>query len=581
VTNGYQPMVSKNVPQDYTSFSYPCSIMYWFRVMMSNSPFEGSTKMNQTDNSSHSIQQSESLRLRQINTSQATILFMIILTIARVFWQHRLYNQGFVSVSADEFARGLRALDWSQHLKIRLFSDLLSPWPPFEMYLNGLAVWLGGDPFLAPRVTVFAASCLLLVALFLLVHRLWDIWVVAALTVLFVAAQPWFIWLSGTPMLEVYYLACFFGGLYFLATWLRERAGMSWLYAGLLFFLASGFHIQSWAQVNLINLLTLPLFFQFVVQRQYKSAGQLALLWLIGNSLVLFWGASEYAATGRLFAILANHTEYSLWFYGGYNVPISEKLLYFPRIVSRVIPLWLWVAAGVGLMYIVAEKRNYDRLLSSILGLLTLTLASLFNLTAGPPSAAPDRYAIFYLLLLAPYAAYAVYQSSLWGWRKAKWAGRDEIAYGGAVVACSALAMLLISAASQAQRFPVGMSIDTIETGRYLRTALDGSTLGTSPLQTEEFILLEARYWDFLALRLTIEQDEWLLYDREHDYLNRNNPSRLLDEDKSVKDWLVEARVGLVALRDPDLKERADQLSFLTRQKEVGDWVIYRLATVP
>jgi hypothetical protein len=91
--------------------------------------------------------------------------------------------------------------------------------------------------------------------------------------------------------------------------------------------------------------------------------------------------------------------------------------------------------------------------------------------------------------------------------------------------------------------------------------------------------MLEARYWDFLALELMTEQNEKLLYDREHDYLHRDNPSRLLEDADAVQSWLMEMQVGLVVLKDPTLKKRADELVFLTRQKEVGDWTVFRLVT--
>jgi 4-amino-4-deoxy-L-arabinose transferase-like glycosyltransferase len=520
------------------------------------------------------------LNPHQINSSRATILFIAVLTVGRAFLQKGLYQQGFVSVSADEFARSLRALAWSKHLQINLPVDLMSsPWPPFEMYLNGFAIRILGDAFIAPRITVFIASCLLLISFFLLVQQLWDNWLVAALATLIVATQPWFIWLSATPMLEMYFLACFIGGLYFLMFWLQKRDGLGWLFAGLLFFLASGFHVQSWAQINIINLLTLLIGFRFIKERQYIHLGQLALFWLIGNGFILFWGLAEYKTTGQLFGILANHSEYSRWFYDGYDVSVGEKLFYFPSIVGRVIPVWLWLSSGIGLSFVIVERRNYWRLLPLVIGLFTLTLASIFNLTAGPPSAAPDRYALFYLLLIVPYAAYGFTQLLTIGWRWTEQLHKRRLAYGWTVILGSLLTVMLLQGIAAAQHFPSGMARDTLETGRYLHEILNNPALSTPPLQAGEMVMLEARYWDFLALELMTEQNEKLLYDREHDYLHRDNPSRLLEDADAVQSWLMEMQVGLVVLKDPTLKKRADELVFLTRQKEVGDWTVFRLVT--
>lgn len=508
------------------------------------------------------------------------LLFFLALTIGRFLFQLQLYSQGFVSLSADEFARGLRSLAWSKSLHVNLLTDLLSPWPPFEMYLNGLAIRLLPDPFLAPRVTVFIASILLLLSLFFLVYHLLENWLIAGLAVLFCAAQPWFIWLSATPMLEIYFLGCFFGGLYFLLSWLRTKRGWGWLYAGFLFVLASGLHVQSWAQINLVNLLTLTFFVVWIKQRQFTLVGRLLLFWLLGNGFILFWGVAEYVTTGQFFAILNSHAEYSRWFYGGYNVDISEKLLYFPGIVGRVTPLWAWLAAGLGVVFLMMQQRLRPLLLLA-LGLMTLALASIFNLASGPPSAAPDRYALFYLLLLSPYVAYGFHQVAAYGRQWAAHRRSRLLANAWPVIIGLLLLGFLGQSMVAAQEFPNGMPGDTVETGRYLRQTLAEPALSSPPLQPQEKIMLEARYWDFLALELMIEQDARLLYDREHDYLHRENPSRLLESEQAVKRWLVSEQVGLLALRDPLLKERAATLPFLVPQKNVDNWSIFRLTPEP
>ncbi len=516
--------------------------------------------------------------LSERRVALVAVLFFLALTAARALFQLHLYRLGFVSLSADEFARGLRALAWSQHLRVDLLRDLVSPWPPFEMYLNGLAIQLLHDPYLAPRVTVFIASCVLLLALFLLVHQLLDSWPVAALAVLFSAMQPWFIWLSATPMLEIYFLACFLGGLACLLYWLRHERGWGWLAAGLLFLLASGFHIQSWAQINLVNLFTLYFLARWLRRRQFALAGRLALFWLLGNGFILFWGIAEYLNTGQLFAIFASHADYSRWFYRGYDVAVSEKLLYYPRLVWRVVPLWAWLAATIGLGFFVG-RRQVRPLFPLALAIPTLAIASFFNLASGPPSAAPDRYALFYLLLLAPYVATGFYQPAQLGWHWATVRGKNRLAFAWATLLGGLFIATLGYSLVAAQSFPIGMPADTVETGRYLRRALAEPALSSPPLQPQENIMLEARYWDFLALTLMVEETERLLYDREHDYLHRDNPSRLWEADEAVRAWLLAEQVGLIVLHDPQLKERAAALPFVTQQTEVGSWSIYRLLT--
>lgn len=494
---------------------------------------------------------------------------------SRLAIQIWLYRQGFVSVSADEFARGLRAVTWSQQTGLNFLADLNSPWPPFEMYLHGMLIRLGGAPFFAPRATAFIFSCILLYALFLLVDQLFDNSVVAFLSLVLVASQPWFIWLSGTPMLEIYFLAFFIGGIYLLLIWLKQGSGWGWLGAGILFFLATGFHIQSWAQINIINLFTLPLFLQFVAQRQFNLAIRLFLFWVIGNSFIILSGLAEYRTTGELFAILGSHAEYSRWFYGGYDVPLLEKLLYFPRLIAESIPIWLWLFGLIGLALTI-YKQNWWGVLLLGLGLFTLTIASFFNLSSGPPSAAPGRYAVFYLLLLAPYAAYGFYQLWRQGWLWGQKRFTPSAAYGWAITFSALVAILILLSVNNARHFPIGIARDTVDVGQYIHQVLL-PTEGSDAFSPDLTVMLEARYWDFLALELLIEQRERIVYDREHHYLERDNPSQLLDTEQNVADWLRREQVGLLVLHDAHLKERATELSFLALQNRVGDWSVFRV----
>ena len=500
----------------------------------------------------------------------AAILFLSLLMAGRLVVQIRLYQQGFISVSADEFARGLRALTWSQAPRISPAADLISPWPPFEMYLNGTVLLIIDDVLLAPRLTVFLASCLLLVALFLLTDYLFNR-ITAVLTVIMVAVQPWVIWLSGTPMLEMYFLACFISGVYAIIIWLDQQRRFYWIGAGLFFFLASGLHVQSWMLINLVNLFTLPYFYQFIQQRNYKQAAQLFGFWLLGNSYIIFWGVAEYAMTGQLFGILASHTSYSLWFYDGYNVATSEKLLYFPRIVWHNFPPLLWLWGGAGLFFILRGSALSRRLFLLALGSLTLLTASIFNLASGPPSAAPDRYVLLYVLLFSPYAAYGLFRLGKWTMQ----ANRRPVAYLGTGLLAVLLAVMVGHGLQQTAVFPQGVSPNTIQTGRYLHNILTADETDTR-LSANQTIMVEALYWDFLALELLTRQSQQLIYDREHDYLNRDNPSLFEADTAVIHSHLSQTDVALIVLRNPSLQEKAASLSYLTPHQQIGSWAVFR-----
>ncbi|MCA9973547.1 MAG: hypothetical protein KC425_25205, partial [Anaerolineales bacterium] len=331
--------------------------------------------------------------------------FLFALLLLKTVSQVLLYRHGLLSLSADEYARGIVAATWAANPRIDLLADLQAVWLPLEKYLNGLALIVWPDVILAPRLTVFLASCVTLVMFFLLTRRLFADFAIAALSTLLVALLPWFAWLSGTPMLEMYFFACFFAGLFFLVVWLQEERRAAWLWAGACFLLASGFHVQSWPLINLVNLLTLPFLWRFARQRAWRRALRLLGFYLLGNALILGFTLLEFALTGELFAFLSSHTAYSLWYYGGYDVPPLEKFLYYPRQIVDNAHAGYWLGLPIALLFLWRDPNRGWKLLPLALTAVSLLLFSSMNVLSGPPSAAPARYSLFYLMLLTPYLA--------------------------------------------------------------------------------------------------------------------------------------------------------------------------------
>lgn len=160
-------------------------------------------------------------------------LFLALLILVKLIFQYDLFLNGFVSVSADEFSRGIRALglaaDWKGE-----FTFYTIAWLPLELYLNAAMLTVWPDPLLAPRFTVLVCSLVLLVFFYKIVRRLFGRPQVAAIASILVASHPWYIWLSGTPMLDMYYMAFFMVGLYFVFEW-RLGGGDGRLWLGLVF----------------------------------------------------------------------------------------------------------------------------------------------------------------------------------------------------------------------------------------------------------------------------------------------------------------------------------------------------------
>lgn len=519
-----------------------------------------------------------------------SIFFLGVVILARAIVQTALYSRGFISVAADEFFRGILASEWAVNPRFELATDLTGAWLPFEKYLNGSLLRVWPDVILAPRATVFVASCLLVVAFFVLVRCLFGSFPVAALASLFMSTVPWFVWLSGTPMLEMYYLAFFAGGLLFLVAWLREARRGCWFWAGCCFMLASGFHVQSWILINAVNLLTVGCLYRYVRRRRTEQLWRLVGFYLLGNGLILTGVILGFASTGRWFAFFADHTSYSKWFYGGYNTTMWEKLLYYPKLILENSSGAVWVLTVLALAFMRREEERRWKVLPLAVAGVVMIVQSVMNVFSVPATAAPARYSMFYMLMLSPYLAYAVWRSveriqrSEWESGSGPAQDTDLGSLGGpgrsgriGAYAAAGLSVGLFVygvwwGVTRIPDYPRGMALDAVEAGRELHEVLDGS--GFRELET---YMVELRFWDYLAVQLLAGHFDRIVFDREYDLRDRERPSIFGREAREIHASLAQQKVRYVALRDPELKAVAEGTGFLRPEADAGGWTIYEV----
>jgi hypothetical protein len=496
-----------------------------------------------------------------------SVLYLALLQISRVCLQIFLYQIGFISVSADEFARGLIAGEWALHPRFNLAADMGGIWLPFEKYLNGSILLIWPDVIWAPRLTVFFFSCCLVVVVYLLVYRLFENFSIAVLASFFLVFQPWFVWLSGTPMLDMYFLACFFTGLLFLMVWFRRSRSGYWFWAGVCFFFSSGFHLQGWLAINLVNLLTLIPFYQALRNRDFPQVFRLIGFYILGNSFILLGSAVEFLQTGHILAFVSNHTSYAQWFYHGYNISSLRRFLYYPGLIYDQSSRWIWIFIVLAIFFLWQEKGSRWKLLPILMFGLLLGAYSVENLISIPATAAPERYSLIFVILLSPYIAYGVYRL---------WYIFMDSSQVSLIRFLGILLVVLFPVAveqniARVTAFPAGISLDAVEVGRQLRTLLDNTSA-----DSQSKYMVELRYWDFLAVRLTAGHYTDYLYDREYNLRNRNTLSIFEQDADVIYACLAAQNVRYVVLGDPILKQKAQSLGFLEPRVEVGEWVIYQ-----
>lgn len=494
------------------------------------------------------------------------IAVLILLIILKVIVQTALYQDGFISVSADEFARSIRAARWAQNPSIDIINDVNDIWLPFEKYLNGSLLLMWPDVIWAPRLTVFIASCLLSIVLFFLIYELFNDYIIATISSILLIFHPWYAWLSGTPMLEMYYLLFFFLGVYLFILWVKRDRKWYWFFAGLCMMVSTGFHVQSWVYVNLFNLITVAYLYQLIIQKDVRKIIQLLGLYFLGNLLIIIFSGIEFINTGNVFGFLASHTFYSEWFYSGYNASIFEKALYYPRLIMNNLSISGWILFILAIFFLFRDSDRKRKIYPLIFSLLALTTNSAMNIISVPATAAPGRYSMIYIIIISPYIAYAFVQVL----RMSSTIQAKILKY--ALIGLSSILFIhaLVWGIQKLPNYPKTVSPDAIRTGVYLRERLNQYSENDIPN-----FMVELVYWEYLGVEATSGYFDFIVFDREYDIYNRNTPSIFTIETDELFSLLLSQNVKYVVLYSSDTKDTANKMPYLLPIQEFSNWKIY------
>ena len=317
--------------------------------------------------------------------------------------QFLVYRAGFIDVSGDGFFRALMTSEWSSSpfLVSHEFGGFSQFWFPPYFWLTGTVYWLNNDVVLATKLTSFVASLLALVALYQLTLRLMHARAAIA-TVLLVGLVPYYTWLSLSIVeTSLYVLSVVLAFLCFVY-WIQQR-NISCLAGTSIFLLASSmFRPEGWILAGIFAFYTGILFFR----KETENRFQVALSGLISIAFMLFWLADNWLSFGNpLYFILAQKEHIGAG--GSYKAAAEwSRLLQLPFFMFVLSPL-LFLSA---LIAIVAKRHAFNREILIYLAVIILhigILALLFLYGLGT-TAAPQRYGMADLVLLAPFAGWLV-----------------------------------------------------------------------------------------------------------------------------------------------------------------------------
>lgn len=515
---------------------------------------------------------------------RSTVTALVVLVAIKLLLQLGLYGIGFTSVSADEFARGTRVAAWleTDDAPLPLYTRA---WLPFEFYLNAAAISLWDDVFWAPRLTVLLASLILLIAYFLLVRQLFDDVAVAFLAALMLVFYPWYAWLSGTPMLDVYYLAFFVPGLYFLILAMKRRRSSFLVPSSIFFIVSTGFHSQSWLLVNVVNFIFLSCLTPDLIKKKSVKFTAACLVYLIANNLFVgYYLLVEFFDTGRWFAFFEAHKQYSesnwdlliqdksrYWrgVLPGYDVEPLLRLAYYPALLIASAPVLAVLVPPSLYANRPGRSGSFMVLLPFLLGATALLVYSIFNLFSVPATSARARYALPFFILFSPYMAHGlVVLLGRGGWLTSRWNLGDR----SWPVVCGSLAVIL-SYAWPLAILPPSQGVDALEAGRYVDQLIE-----RSDWRPGDSFIVELDYWGFWQVELTARHYPDLILDRPFDPSNRETVSMFIARSHDeIKKYLRQNNVRVIVVNSPEIEAKLEGLDAVSVQTRIGRWTVYRV----
>jgi len=324
-----------------------------------------------------------------------------------VFNQLAIYNAGFIDISGDGFFRALMTYQWrlSPYLVTRDFGGISLFWFTPYFWLSGIIYWLSDNLMLSLRIISLIASLIGLVILYQLTRYMVS-QRAATVTVLLVGLLPYHLWLSISMADTMLYLMFVLLGFFYFFRWLQiHRSG---------YLLASSFAFLACTMLRPEGWLLASMFSLYMIFLLFREPNGNRTLYIISGLIpflfICYWLTDNWMTYGNPFYFVFSQKE----FISGDQNYIQAlswvraiQLLFFMFLIS---PL-LFLAAFVGL---VAKWRNCEQTIRIYLLFVMLHigfLVTMFLFGVGT-NAAPQRYGMAPLILLAPFAGWLFAESN-------------------------------------------------------------------------------------------------------------------------------------------------------------------------
>ena len=497
-------------------------------------------------------------RLR-VRYSMVMVAVLGLPIIVHLGLQWLLYARGFTALTADEFGRILFAAQWAEQPRW----IWRGPWLPFHRYLFGLLFKLRWDLLYLPRAVTITIGLVSLPCMYLLTRGIFGQRRVAWISLLLLSVSPAHIWLSSTPLTEIYHTSLVLGCMTAFVYAINQRRQRYLYLSAALLALATGFRFEAWMVAVVYSLLLGGL----LIGQRWRLMVPIFSPWALVGAAVMpwifpcAWLIGGFLTTGQPLAFLSAIQDYKRTWYGDQQ---SWRNYLAPLLLIDRYALIL-LLPGVVISLIVHRRLN-------VIWYCIISIAPLlifFGLHRGQlePAGNYVRYLAPFVFMLYPLVAVAL----------------DTIV--GALIKTRLYQTVVLAI--------VCVVIGTLQGGSSLRITNDSAGAGiavgqhiravrtSNAISAQQSVLLELTYWQYMSIHIGANDLGTIVYDRPLDLAQRRSQSVFVTHPQSISACLATYNIGLLVVASPALRDVIEQELKLTPTTIVNDFRFYHVPAAP
>ncbi|MBS4028981.1 MAG: glycosyltransferase family 39 protein [Ignavibacteriales bacterium] len=449
---------------------------------------------------------------------------------------------GFFATSADESGRTLDAYFW-----ITNNAQLSDVWLPFYRILLGNALLLYHDLFIVPRIISFLFGIGVLGIIVWLTNELFQKKEIAIVAALLTVIFPSRIILSVVPLTEIIFIFFILCAFTFYIRWCNTKKNLSLILASVFFGITTTIRYEGWlfAFVFLLFLL----YRKFIAKELSITFTAFILICILLCSFPLYWVVDNALREGSpLYFLTKTSTNYE-------RMPTSFLKLIWRNVASQFI-VWNLLSLnilGAVAIFLISQTNSSVRQMSVLMG-IPFFLVALFQLFGHTlPTHNPWRIASVWGVLLLPFTSYFVREKYFLSSKK-----------------YYSIAILFIVLCFGQTLYFARHSYFTQEE-KQAGEFLEQHNLNES----HQRMLIENPDWYYLNIMVASQHPKKFLFNSG---FNPYEPKQLIvnTELELNKTLLQEKQIDYLVMKSPRYKNFLSQYSFIQKEKDFGEWSIYK-----